>query len=99
MNKHFYLWLFFGSTLALIVTVWVVVFSKTIKYSLARDDKTKISVSGDRFRELESKLKSFPSINQALLDIKIASAKERALQEAALKKMKEKLESATTTKN
>lgn len=97
MIKNIYMWLFFGTTVAVIVTVWVVVFSKTIRYSLAGDGKTKMQTVSDGFKEIELKLKSFQSINKGLFDAKSEELEEKALQEAALKRMRERLESATST--
>lgn len=93
MVKNFYMWLFFSITVIVIVTVWVVVFSKTIKYSLAGDGKTKMQTVSNGFKEIELKLKSFQSINQGLLDAKSDEFRDKVLQEAISKKMKEKLKS------
>lgn len=92
MRQNFYFWLFFGTTVAVIVAVWAVVFSKTIRYSLAGDGKTKMQTVSDGFKEIELKLKSFQSINRGLFNAKSEELKEKALQEAALKRMKERLE-------
>jgi hypothetical protein len=92
------MWLFFGLSAAAIAGAWLFVAAKTISHSLgSRARETNSAGSLGAFAELELKLKNFQTVNKLLFEEKAAEAREELIQESVLQKLKEKLESSSST--